>query len=335
LPFLAGCVGAHGLAPRDTVALGPVRWFTPSAQGDRVALGRWRSSVGEPLVSDPAATAVVAGNELTVISWNIAVGDGDIERFVTGLRRDAPLVLLLQEAYRAGPGVPRLLSPDAIYAGHLGAVRPGRSDIQKVAERLGLRVYYVPSMRNGAPTLSDEDRGNAILSNLPLSDLSAIELPFERQRRVAIAATVTGQSSYGATWHLRVVSAHLDNMIGVRRMLASGGEFARARQARGLVDLLDGSAPLVLGGDFNTWFGFSDRGYLDTARSFPQTVVTDRRPTFRGLLRLDHLFFRFPAGWRAEFHRGDDRFGSDHFPLVGTVHIGASDTPSVVMRGGV
>ena len=36
-----------------------------------------------------------------------------------------------------------------------------------------------------------EDRGNAILSTLPLSDLTAIELPLESQRRVALQATVT------------------------------------------------------------------------------------------------------------------------------------------------
>ncbi len=128
-------------------------------------------------------------------------------------------------------------------------------------------------------------------------------------------------SSTGEPWTLRVVSAHLDNTIGVERLLASGGEVARARQTRGLLSTLDGRAPLVLGGDFNSWFGFSDRAYLEAAKAFPQTVVTDRRPTFRGLLRLDHLFFRLPDGWHAEFHRGSNRFGSDHYPLVAKIHI--------------
>ena len=36
-------------------------------------------------------------------------------------------------------------------------------------------------MRNGAAT--DEDRGNAILFTRPLSRLTAVELPMERQRR--------------------------------------------------------------------------------------------------------------------------------------------------------
>src|SRR5262249_53579172 len=157
-----------------------------------------------------------------------------------------------------------------------------------------------------------------ILSNLPLTDLTAIELPFERQRRVAIAATVTGRRLDGTPWTLRVVDAHLDNMASARRGWV-GGEYGRTRQARGLVAAIGDGAPVVLAGDFNTWFGFAEPGYLETARAFPATHVTDPRPTFRGLLRLDHVFFRFPAGWRGDFRRGEKRFGSDHYPLVGRV----------------
>ena len=72
-----------------------------------------------------------------------------------------------------------------------------RIDIVEAAGRLGLSLVYVPSMRNGSDT--DEDRGNAILSTEPLSDVAAVELPFERQRRVAIdaAVSVTGQGLAG------------------------------------------------------------------------------------------------------------------------------------------
>ena len=47
--------------------------------------------------------------------------------------------------------------------------------------------------------------------------------------------------------------------------------------------------------------------------------MIDRRRTFHGLLRLDHVFYRLVSGWRAEFQRGDERFGSDHYPMVGAV----------------
>jgi endonuclease/exonuclease/phosphatase family metal-dependent hydrolase len=178
-------------------------------------------------------------------------------------------------------------------------------------------VYYVPSMRNGGAR-SNEDRGNAILSNLSLGDLQAIELPFERQRRVAIAATVNGHTSSGKPWRLRVVSAHLDNM-GTAKRAWIGAEYGRARQARSLATLLRGDQPTILAGDFNTWFGYSDRAYVETAREFPETRVTDRRATFHGLLRLDHVFYRLPEEWHLDMRRADSRFGSDHYPLVGAL----------------
>jgi endonuclease/exonuclease/phosphatase family metal-dependent hydrolase len=261
--------------------------------------------------------------ELLLVSWNTALGAGDIVRFVQELRRrapEAPLVLLLQEVYRGGSEVPSALSSSALFASRLRGIRRdgGRDEIESIASTLAMSAYYVPSMRNGSPLLSDEDRGNAILSTLPLDDLSAFELPFERQRRVAVGARVSGLDSHSVPWSLRIVSAHLDNMAGPKRLWLAA-EFGRVRQTRGLLSQLADAEPLVLGGDFNTWFGFSDRAFSEAAKAFPQTHVTDRRATFRGLLRLDHLFFRLPDGWRAEFHRADDNYGSDHYPLVARI----------------
>ena len=107
-------------------------------------------------------------------------------------------------------------------------------------------------------------------------------------------------------------------MGGMKRAWIAS-EYARARQARGLAALFQDDEPTILAGDFNTWFGFSDQAYIETARAFPQTRAADRRATFHGLLRLDHVFFRLAPGWRAEFRRGPSRFGSDHYPLVGTL----------------
>jgi endonuclease/exonuclease/phosphatase family metal-dependent hydrolase len=194
----------------------------------------------------------------------------------------------------------------------------GRDEIESIASRLEMNAYYVPSMRNGSPVFSDEDRGNAILSSLPLSDLAAFELPFERQRRVAVGASVSGTSAGGGPWRLRLVSAHLDNMAGPKRLWLAA-EFGRVRQTRGLLSQFSDADSIVLGGDFNTWFGFADQAFREAAKAFPQTRVSDRRATFHGLLRLDHLFFRLPDGWRARFHRADDNYGSDHYPLVATI----------------
>jgi endonuclease/exonuclease/phosphatase family metal-dependent hydrolase len=322
----SGCVARAGLVQTNTAELlgrareplADVRWFTPAAVGDEARLATWRRSVGPPVVRKSEAGVTGPLDRVTLVSWNTAVGEGDVVRFVETLPR-GPIALLLQEVYRGGPEVPMKLPSAFGFAGHLGGAAAGPScrEIEDVAARLHLNVYYVPSMRNGGLTF-DEDRGNAILSNVALTDLRAVELPFERQRRVAITATIEGHTTAGDAWRVRLVSAHLDNMSTIRRAWI-GAEYGRARQARELAALLQDNVPTVLAGDFNTWFGFSDSAYLETARRFPQTAVADRRPTFRGVLRLDHVFYRLEPAWRAEFRRGESRFGSDHYPLVGSL----------------
>jgi endonuclease/exonuclease/phosphatase family metal-dependent hydrolase len=322
-----GCAAGHALVARDTAELGqlvaaPIRWFSPTTSHDGSPLARWRKSVGPPKVLDAAQPGPRGYDRLTIVSWNTAVGEADVVGFVRTLKEPrAPLVLLLQEVYRRGPEVPAATAAGASFASRLGGFEPARPDrdVADIARSLGMALYYVPSMRNGG-SASDEDRGNAILSNVPLQDLRAIELPFERQRRVAIAATITGATGSGPSWSLRVVSAHLDNLGGIRRGWIAA-EYGRARQARALVSLLQDQQPTIVGGDFNTWFGFADQAYRETARAFPATRVSDHRATFRGLLRLDHMFFRLAPGWQMDFHRAPSRFGSDHYPLIGTLRL--------------
>lgn len=321
---LTGCTGGHTLARLDAVdgvLAETIAWYSPAVETDRATLARWRASVGPPLVRASSTVAPSSADEITVVSWNTALGAGDVVEFVTQLqreRKDRPLVLLLQEVYRRGDSVPRTFARNALFASRLGGALAGgvATDIDSIAAELGMTAYYVPSMRNGGGKF-DEDRGNAILANVAIANLEAIELPFERQRRVAVAATVEGRTTTGLPWRLRVVSTHLDNTVPRRAWIAS--EYGRARQARGLVSWLKGDTPTVLGGDFNTWFGFSDQAFVETKLAFPQTPTDDRRATFLGLLRLDHLFYRLPAGWRARAARAEDRYGSDHAPLIGTI----------------
>jgi endonuclease/exonuclease/phosphatase family metal-dependent hydrolase len=323
---VTGCASRHALvryAPAEPAGL---QWFWPAVKGDQQRLLRWSSAVGPPLVVNSSERAGPT-DAIVLISWNIALGAGDLEALLADARPSASssgLVILVQEAYRDGPEVPTTLAADSSFAGRLDGHRSSgaREDIETIARRCGLNLYYVPSMRNGSPMTSDEDRGNAILSTLPLEELTAIELPFERQRRVAVAATAVGQSSDGQPWRIRFVSAHLDNMVGARRLWFAGGMYARARQAKALVESLRDDKTAVLGGDFNTWFGFGDLAFTETRESFPDTQVTDRRPTFRNLLRLDHVFFRLPDGWRADFERASRAYGSDHWPLIATIRVG-------------
>ncbi len=319
-PLLATGGAPGPREPRAAAVPPSIRWVAPPGGEDAAVLARWRVSVGPPVVAGGRQGWEGPANELTVVSWNVALGAGDLRRFVSTLPTGRPLLLLLQEVFRGGPEVPAVLPPGAAFARRQGGASAGPryEEIESVASALGLTLYYAPSMRNGGPAASNEDRGNAILSNLPLADLTAVELPFERQRRVAVAATLAGHTSAGTPWQVRLVNAHFDNTFSPRRLWLAA-EYGRTRQARGLLPSLDDRGPLILGGDFNTWSGFSDRAYLTLARAFPGTRVVDRRATFRGLLRLDHMFFRLPSGWAATLRRADDRFGSDHSPLVAIV----------------
>ena len=315
----SACAGGYRVGPAPATFSRPtsgVSWITPLAASDRVTLSRWRAAVGAPVVQPRLGAVSPAVDGLTVVSWNTALGYGDVTSLVAELRRAHPrrgIVLLLQEAFREDRDLPSSMSGLA-FASRIPCA-PSDREIDSLGRSLDLSVYYVPSMRNGAPGTTYEDRGNAILSSLPLDELTAIELPFERQRRVAVAASMRGLTSAGKEWTLRVASAHLDNRSGIKKVWI-GSEYARTRQARGLLQALEGDEPLVLGGDFNTWFGFADAAFRETAQAFPQTIVTDRRRTFRGLMRLDHVFYRLPSGWQASVRRGESALGSDHHPLI-------------------
>src|SRR4030095_974677 len=127
-------------------------------------------------------------------------------------------------------------------------------DVATIAKSLGVALFYVPSMRNGIASVDPEDRGNAILSTLDLSDPVVVELPMENQRRNAVVATVQAQARDGSPWVLRVANVHLDTALAITR----GGPFAaRRRQAHALIDSLrtPEDVPTVLAGDFNTWGG--------------------------------------------------------------------------------
>lgn len=304
-------------------ALLPLRWTSPRDAGQLAALDDWCRAVGPALfASAPAAPASqpdTSRTDLVIVSWNVHVGAGDVVGLVEQLRAGrftdgqpvSRFVLLLQEAYRVGDAVPAVVHT----RGTAKAIHPDagrRADVVSIADALDLSLYYVPSMRNGAAT--SEDRGNAILSTEPLSDLEAIELPFERQRRVAVQATITLADMDGRPLPLRLTNAHLENMGG-RWRLGVLSPVSRLAQAEALMDRVPEDGPAVLAGDLNTWMGTLEPAYRRFAASFDRQRHVDGRPTFVGVLRLDHLFVRLPDGWDATTVRLD-RFGSDHHPLL-------------------
>ena len=323
-------------------SLGP-EWIRSDDLADRARLDSWCLAVGPPAHHAPGESDIPATvDSLAVVVWNTNVGAAQIGRFLRELRSGElsggePIehfVLLLQEVHRAGPDVPPAPPAEASWAGRIGgrSEEDSRIDVVELARREGLHLFYVPSMRNGSPHdgSAPEDRGNAVLSTLPLDDHAAIELPVERQRRVAVAAVVEGRNSSGIPWKLRFVSAHLENRARWARLHRALGA-AQSHQARALVASLERLSPVpasAVGGDFNTWLRGGASGALDALQiRYPAIEVhpegdTRQLPLFLPGLRLDHLFLRLPRGWSGRYEILADRYGSDHQPLMGWIRTG-------------
>lgn len=313
-------VAPAAISPRGTCAgSGAVQWRTLATPADREVLDRWCDSVGPPFVAKRSGPTG-AIRTLVIATWNVHAGNGDVETFLTSVARGpevrAPygVVLLLQEVVRASVEVPegypaRMRPPGAIRA------RRTRQDVGALTEALDVSTAYVPSMRNGRLFRSEvrEDRGNAILSDFPLEDVRALELPFGQQRHVAVSARleVPGLPA------LRVLSVHLD---------ASGHRTIEAAALASYIRTLPSDEALVIGGDLNTWFGRREDTLKTLTAVVPEEdcgrVKTNTWPWrmqwpfgwWRG--RLDYLFSTLPANVERSCQTIPLQFGSDHRPVV-------------------
>lgn len=343
---VAGCVHRTAGFPPSQASELPCRqidppdvlrpeWITPANLDMSARLSKWCATVGPVyFIAAPRAVTLQPIDRLAVISWNIHEGRGDADELIRRLRLGeftdgepvANFVLILQEAIRSDSRVPSQVPrgfpvPRRI-EGPSGA--PG-GVVQHLADE-GLAVLYAPSMRNGMNEENAEDRGNAIVSTLPLHRPTLIELPLERQRRVAIVSGIEGQSRSGRRWHLGLVDVHLDTALALFR----GGPFdARRRQAAALVDdlrsiaelnMADGAA--VVAGDFNAWKGSGEPAVKLLREAFNDPIEPADPPTWTGPLglhaSLDQIFTR---GLRkaSRVARLPSRFGSDHYPLLTVV----------------
>ena len=219
---------------------------------------------------------------LTVLTWNMHGGRGDLRRLIADLEmgrltgaaaRD--YILLLQE-----------------FVDREGAVR---------STSRALTLFASPV--RGASS-------NAILATTRLEDPRSIDLPRERQPRAAVAATVRVGSE-----GLFVVSTHLENRLGWLQGLF--GDRARGRQAEALLQALPPGHGIV-GGDFNTMLGRNEPAWRAMLERFPDTP--DRpEATFRDRLVLDHLFVDLPDGWSVTRRVVKDQYGSDHHPVLADI----------------
>jgi endonuclease/exonuclease/phosphatase family metal-dependent hydrolase len=277
-----------------------IRWIAPSAERDRELLDTECRRIGAPILLAGASAPLRPDNLLTVVSWNVHAGEADVTGMVAALRRGdltdgrevRQFALLLQEAARDT------------------SARDDAANIDTIAQQLQVDAVYVPGMQNGA---RGRDRGVAILASSSFDEVTVVELPFERQRRVAVAVTL---KCADGTPPVRLVSVHLDiGMMATR----GGGEVARRRQAEALRDAL-GPPPAraIVAGDFNTAWGDAE-GLLDALEKTYPDAMESGEMSWRGPMglrrRLDHMFVK-ADGVRVRVRVVSDRFGSDHHPLI-------------------
>jgi endonuclease/exonuclease/phosphatase family metal-dependent hydrolase len=303
--------------------------FQISDEADASELARWCRAVGAPLLVEAQAPAdPPALDDLAVLSWNAHLAEGQLDELIAALRSGEltggrpveHFVLLVQELYRRGDAVPEFNLADR--SAH--AIRPRDPDVADIndhAAALGLSIFYAPSMRNG-PELR-EDRGNAIISTEPLIDPVALELPLARQRRVTLGAAVHIRTASGVQ-RLELVDAHLEPLSSPKTLWFFNNP--REAQVRAILALLDQprysdrshTAGVIVGGDFNTVRSGADEPAIQLLRDWSTGLASEDLRNTHLMGRLDYLFVNLPKEWRASTERLDDRFGSDHHPVLGT-----------------
>jgi endonuclease/exonuclease/phosphatase family metal-dependent hydrolase len=244
-------------------------------------------------------------------------------------------VLLLQEAYRADDSIP-WLAPKGSKQGN--AIHHGEedfhADVAHFARERKLNLFYVPLMRNGDDR---EDRGNAILSTFPMSEFAAYELPPQRQRRVTASAMVSGTTA-GRPWSVRVINVHLENRGRWKSPLSTLGG-ARTDQISKLLDAVGMRLEAtIMGGDFNVWVKEGNEGAIKLMRSYlVQAGESDPNPTVNPgkklpERRVDFLFYSRDRDWNVSYERADDRYDSDHYPILIHITPGPAD-PGEIRSG--
>ena len=267
-------------------ARGYVRWCA-------IALvGVIASSCAGRRPQDLASTIADKRLVLGLITWNVNAGRGDlpqlVEDLVTGRLAGVPIrdyVILLQET-----------------------VEGSEYDAAAFGRARGLTTIFEPVRESSRGT-----SGNAILTTETVLSSHVIVLPRERRVRKAVAAIIEVDGA-----RLVAVCTHLENRTSWLR----GGLFsdnARARQARALVQALP-KGPGVVGGDFNTWLGPNEPAWQALRARFDDTPSTPLEATFRDRLVLDALFFDLPEGWAATQQVVQNRYGSDHHPVLGVIY---------------
>jgi endonuclease/exonuclease/phosphatase family metal-dependent hydrolase len=298
-------------------------------------LAYWHGNIGHPVALDLASPLESPVSEIAVLSWNVAIGRAQLDEVFGRLRGAAfgslgadpahPLILLIQEAFRADPSVPENIVHRRFHGGHvpLGT----RRDIVDFANEHGLSLRYAPSMRNGRHR---SDRGNAVLSTVALAGARAYVLPYIRQRRVVVKVELLGLEN------ITFVSAHLDTGGRLARRVVGrygAGRVAQSTEMIRRLAELGHHQSYIIGADLNSVLGARDPAFrvftrAGLLRAEGSDLITH---TFHGPVRmlLDHVLYHSSGGrfrtvevTRLDDHPGDRSraiFGSDHHPLLARI----------------
>ena len=228
---------------------------------------------------------------MTLVSWNLHYGvnpDGgvDLEQIARSIEEENPSIVTLQEISR-------------------GWVLGGGTDMATwLAQRLDMRMAYAPA--------ADRQFGNVVLTNLPTTNITTIDLPYGAgpQERSAISVDIALPGG-----PLRVTSAHLQNKDHIP---------TRLDQIETLLTAQTDVPVLIIAGDFNAQPGspeineMTDAGLVSAQdASGDPTALTD--PSINPVQRIDWVFGRGVTFTKTEVR--SDALSSDHLPLVVTFNL--------------
>jgi endonuclease/exonuclease/phosphatase family metal-dependent hydrolase len=307
----------------------PFMIIPPLADSEKLELGE--NSNHQPAISD----------KFVIASYNIRYARGPY-LISGGLRRKIGLmsrarrphhvgqmIAAAARAFSEGSLLPRV-DVLALQEADKRTVRTGGHHVaQELATQLRMQWAHAPAgiPRGVAPVkrqwwldfeepidLHDQgDTGVALLSRVPLNDVTRIDLPWQEcpwRPRLAIAATI----SIGPQ-QIRLFNAHVDPHA------ASDGQLAQLEVIAAQADAVDG--PTIILGDFNT---LSRQKCLDT-REFLEsrgytTPIPTGTPTWRG------AGLRMHADWIFTRRVKIERWGvarplnvSDHWPIWAEVTV--------------
>lgn len=245
-----------------------------------------------PLLTIPSvavAADAAADDELTVAAYNLRMGYGmdgtfDPVEVAAQVRTSGAQVVLLSEVDRGW------------------LLNGGQDQLAILARMLGMQSVFGPA--------GDQVWGDAILTSLPVSDVSTVQLP-----RYG-AVTGAGMTSATVTWNgegIRLISTHLQPGGADEPTLAQAqifGQALRDAAAHGIV---------IGGGDLNTELGTDAWDTL--LASGADDALADIRPALTSSAddprsEIDHLFV---SGLRVVDARVVPSQLSDHFMITATL----------------